>query len=69
MILRDKKTFLDHELKLKNHVPDAKYDVRTNMNDKTHRSNWCRNERLLIAIDVQNFAKRESRPAPSSYKP
>ena len=63
-----KKTFVDFEVKRKSFVPDAKYEVRTEMEDKKHKSDWAKFDRVLIATDIQNLAKKESRPDPGTYK-
>lgn len=64
-----KKTFVDYEVKAKKHVPDANYNVRTSLEHKRTRSNWCKDMRHTIATDCEKETKRLNFPEPSTYKP
>jgi hypothetical protein len=64
-----KKTFVDYEIKSKQFVPDAKYDVRGNLADKRAKSDWNKDKRHTLATDVERINKKLNFPEPSSYKP
>ena len=55
-------------MKLKEMVPDADYKVIPNIRDTTHRSDWGRNPRDVIAAEIMKRSQRDLRPDPSSYK-
>ena len=63
-----KKTFIDHEVKLKNAVPDAKYDVSIDWT-RHKKSNFSMDKRHTLATDIERKAKRETKPEPPSYSP
>ena len=64
-----KKTFVDYEIKSKKHVPDANYNVRTSLENKRQRSNWCKDMRHTLATDCEKLSKKLNFPEPSTYKP
>ena len=63
-----KKTFIDDEVKVRKHVPDAKYNVSIDWSSDK-RPNFNKDMRHTLATDIERKAKRESRPEPQTYSP
>ena len=64
-----KKTFVDHEVRLRRDVPGAKYEVLPPWNPPEKKSNLCKDRRHTIATDIEDVSKRETRPEPQTYSP
>ena len=63
-----KKTYLDHEIKLKSGVPDAKYDMMIDWT-KDKRGNFSRDKRHTMATDAERETARNKRPEAPTYSP
>jgi hypothetical protein len=63
-----KKTYLDHEFKLKEHVPAKFYDVGLTM-VQTGKSGLPKAQRKTHADDIINFNKKHNFPAPGKHSP
>ena len=63
-----KKTFIDQEVKLKNAVPDAKYDVSYDWT-RNKKSDFSIDKRHTLATDIQRQAERDTKPEPPTYSP
>lgn len=61
-----KKTYLDHELKLKEHVPPKFYDVGLTM-IQTGKSNLDKAKRYTQAAEVINWQTKQNFPAPGKH--
>ena len=46
-----------------------KYEVGLNLNDKAHKSNFCKAKRKLITDDISSFEKRNKFPASNAHYP
>lgn len=62
-----KKTFVDDAVKEKLFVPDAKYNVTIDW-AKNKKSDFAKGKRHTLATDAENFAKKFTKPEPSTYK-
>ena len=47
-----KSTFLDEVIRMKRHVPDANYEVASDMKDKDSRSGLPKGQRSLMSDDI-----------------
>ena len=50
--------FIDETLKLKRFVPDANYEVITNMKDKNERSALPKGPRVMMSDEIAKSARR-----------
>ena len=64
-----KSTFLDEVIRMKRHVPDADYEVTSDIKEKDTRSGLPKGQRSLLSDEIANQARRSPQPDFGTYKP
>ena len=64
-----KSTFLDEVIRMKRHVPDANYEVASDMKDKDSRSGLPKGQRSLMSDEIASQARRSPQPDFGTYQP
>lgn len=60
-----KRTYLDEELKTKEHVPAKFYEVGLTMLDKSQKSPMGKAKRKMMGDDIKDFQRLNNFPAPN----
>lgn len=64
-----KKTYLDFEVKLKEHVPPAKYEILGSMINERRKSNLDKGRRNTLPDEIEAYNKKYNFPSPAAYSP